>query len=352
MSPLPTRDKAPRPLPLTLLSAAVLLLLTACGQEIAGRLHVTPGSHYSVSGSDGSLCDDAERPVEGDEATLVGAYFSLAVDCVGEVESLAEAGIDETALPIPEGTSVSFLRFGDPGGAQPLYPGTPPTGLTATVTIGPKSWTEENAGPEPGDLYAWVGSGEPEMRVEVNDNGHVFAIDPRSGEREGVIEALYHGKLTSKQSERVPIDAEFYASDSSYEYTGAVTVFYSAAVERQVFRVEEGWLADDGKALLTVGFSWFESDEEWELVWSAGDEPDFTVEHDGEKIEPVSVEAEKATEQGSTFRDYEITYEVPPSALEFDFAFTPPQSAKWEAQGVTMSLTKGKDPVKFSLDFS
>ncbi|WP_025274405.1 hypothetical protein [Haloglycomyces albus] len=356
----PNRTKTPprrRALPLVGL-AALAFLLTSCTGPAVASLYITPGSHYIVTDSADGTCDDVEMPYADAEATLVGAYFALKVDCVGEADSFDELEMDSDSedwgdlYPLPPGDSLVYLRFADPNPHRPLYQQSNPENVTSTITIGEQDWTLENEVPQPGDTFVWVGDASTEIRIEINDNNHVFAMDPRTGEREGVIDALYHGSLLSKQSDRYPIDAEFEGSSGSYVYSGSVRVFFQAFVERTVFRQEDGWVADGDTVELAVSYSWFETNDEWELEWNLDDDEAVEVSQDGEALEPAEVDAETVTEGGAQVREVTQYFEVDAEALEYSFTFTPPQEAVWAAEGVDMPLTKGNDEISFDISFT
>jgi hypothetical protein len=350
------RSDAHRRAAFAVLATAAALTVSACGAVPTGTLHTRAG--YSVTSEDVpvSVCPtEGESRFAGDEGLLVGAHFALRVECVASFDEIPEGfqldylfGERANLYPPEPGYEFTIVQFApEPGVAAPYAPESADE-LSATLAIGDRTWNFDGEVPAPGSVYFAVAKKDSPITLEVVDVERTQSIDLRERTREGLIQALYTGKL-EVDTEPVSGSVDGYTTEGSYEYWFDDWKYSTKFIAtREVFRPGEGWVAEPDRAVLGLEFGWLYSGSG--LEWSIDLEDALKVTGPDGALTPLTADHVDEDLGDGVWRTFTLTYDVPADALAFTLAFHPKGPVKWPEEDISMPITGDQNheiPVSF-----
>ena len=361
MSPIGNARARRRRVPLLAFAAAGALAVSACGDAPTGTFNT--GAGYTLESADipVSICpEDDETRLAEDEGTLIGPHFALRVDCVAAFEEIPEdfeveylLGEDVSLFPPPEGHEFVLVQFAPDPGAEARFHVDGQTDLTASLTVGEHEWSFDGEVPAPGSAYFAVAEQDAPISLSVDDTGRVQSIDLRERTREGLIESLYHGSRHTITTDPVENDVSARKVQGDYEYTLDRWTYTTAfVVDRSVYNENEGWLAENDRARLTIDFVWWRESSEQQLIWDIDPEEALVVSGPDGELTATGVDSyDEEWENGEIERYFTLTYDVPADALAFDLSFHPTGVIEWGEHDVDMDIS-GDKTHDLSVDFT
>ncbi|MFC3494981.1 hypothetical protein [Glycomyces rhizosphaerae] len=343
---------------LAVLATAAVMSVAACGAAPTGTLHTRAGYATTSDEIPVSVCPaEDESRFAGDEGLLVGAHFALRVECVASFDTVPEGfkldylfGEHVNLYPPEPGYEFTIVQFAKETGAAAAY--TPAAGeLSATFTIGDRTWDFDGEVPAPGAVYFTVAKKDAPITLEVVDYERAQTMDLRERTREGLIQALYTG-TASVETEQVEGSVDGYTTSGSYEYWFDDWVYQTQfALTREVFRPADGWVAEPDRAVLTVEFGWLHSASG--LEWGIDLEEALTVSGPDGALTPLTADHvdEDLSSGDGVWRTFTLTYDVPADALAYTLNFHPKGPVKWPEEDISLPLS-GEQEHEIAVSFA
>jgi hypothetical protein len=343
-------------------AAAGLLAFTlsACTEPPTGTLHTRAGYTAVVEDVPVSICPEADAArLSDDEGVLVGAHFALKVECVATFTEFPEGyqleylfGEDVSLFGPEPGNEFVLVQFAPQHENEALFSPDSQTELDAVLDIGGQTWEFDGEVPVDGSAYFAVVESDAAITLEVTNTGLTQSLDMRERTRDGLVQALYHGSSTEVTTETVEGKVDAFLRSGSWEYTvtdwGYATEF---VVSRTVYEPGEGWVAEPDRVKLEISWVWLQ--EANDLVWSIDPEKTLKVTGPDGALEPTEVDkTEEKWGDGGKLVYYDMYYDVPADALEFDLEFAPKGPIHWNEHNVNLPITKGEKTHKVKADFS
>ncbi|MCC3762270.1 hypothetical protein K3N28_04195 [Glycomyces sp. TRM65418] len=346
----PTPRIATRRTAFAVLAIAAALPLSACGEVPTGTLHTRAG--YTVASEEVpvSVCPaEDESRFAGDEGLLIGPHFALRVECVASFDAIPEGFQleyllgEDTSLYSPEpGHEFTLVQFAPDPGVEVPYPNDDLSGLSATLSIGDRTWDFEGEAPVPGAVYFTVAEKDAAVTLEVVDNERTQTMDLRARTKEGLIQALYHGSTFEVNTDPATGSVDGYTTSGSYEYWFDDWKYSTQfTVTREVFEPGTGWVAEPDRAVLGVEFGWLHSGSG--LEWAI--DPQEALKVTGPEGDLTALTAEHVDEEwnGGVWRTFTLKYDVPADALAFTLNFHPEGPVKWPEEDISLPITGDKN---------
>ncbi|MEU6859351.1 hypothetical protein AB0B28_10835 [Glycomyces sp. NPDC046736] len=334
---------------LAVLAGATALTATACGAAPTGTLNTRAGFALASDDVPVSVCPaEGETRFEGDEGLLVGAHFALRIECVAsfteipedfQLEYLLGDGPDPYAPPA--GHEFTLVQFAPEPGVEAPYHTDDLTDLSATLTIGERTWDFDGEVPAPGAAYLVVTEEDAPITLDVVDSERTQSIDMRERTREGLIQALYNGATDTVNSALAEGSVDGYATSGSYEYWFDDWKYATQfTFTREVYRPGQGWVAEPDRAVLNVEFGWLHSSSG--LEWAI--DPQEALKVSGPDGALTAVTSEYVDEEFTegVWRTFYLSYDVPADALAYSLVFHPKGPVEWKEEGVTLPITGDK----------